>query len=79
MVKSLCFITTGLREIRSIANLMDTNSNSLNSDQLCTKHNFNSSKSGLTKLHKALPEEFVSLTKNITTQQPRVLQRPTAK
>ncbi len=49
---------------------MDIDGTLLNYQQFCLKHNFSPSKSDFTKLHKALPKEFVFLTKNILVHQP---------
>ena len=67
---NLYFIRISMREIYGLVDLMDASGNLLDYQQFCTKHKFNPSKSDFIKLHKALPQEFVFLTKNILAHQP---------
>lgn len=48
-----------------MTHLMDTNGHFLNYEQFCIKHNFKPSESDFLKLHKALPQGFVLLTRSI--------------
>lgn len=72
--KSLFYQDWYERNIWSVVDLMDASGNLLDYSQFCTKHKFNPSKSDFIKLQKALPHEFVFLTKNILAPQPIIPQ-----
>ncbi len=55
------------RSIWSVTDFMDDDRSLLDYEQFCVKQSVNPSKSDFMKLQKALPKEFVFLTKNTMT------------
>ncbi|OON94403.1 MAG: hypothetical protein ATN33_00305 [Epulopiscium sp. Nele67-Bin001] len=75
--RSLFYADWYERDIWSATDVMDDDGNPLNYSQFCTKHSFNPLKSDFIKLHKALPQQFVFLAKNIMAHQTVEPQHPT--
>lgn len=67
--KSLFFKDWLEKNIWSVVHLMDANGYILNYEEFCMKYKFNPPKAEFTRLHKALPKQFINQTQNILEYQ----------